>query len=221
MAILRSKKADLRALMRRTLSQIPNASVAKQSRAITALVTTLPQYQSARRIGVYLSMPKGEVTTRAIVLDAMAQGKQVFVPYIYTAQPNTFSEKARKVMDMVSVHSREDYESIESHRDAWGIPSVEDESVAGRNSVVGFEAETTNMRNRVSKCDLDMIVMPGVAFDTDCGRLGHGKGFYDFFLQRYHDGRILEDEKSAATQSPQKMPYLGKSQVFLHTNDEA
>ncbi len=167
-------------------------------------------------------MPKGEVTTRAIVLDALAQGKQVFVPYIYEVPPNSVSERSRKLMEMVSIHSREDYESIESHRDAWGIPSVEGESVAGRNTVVDDEVGTTrrvekngsNSRTPIkqsglSKCNLEMIVMPGVAFDHECGRLGHGKGFYDSFLQRYLDDR---KPNSYDLNSPRpKMPFLGTS----------
>ncbi len=34
---------------------------------------------------------------------------------------------------------------------------------------------------------LEMILVPGIAFDALCFRLGFGKGFYDTFLQKYPD----------------------------------
>ena len=30
-----------------------------------------------------------------------------------------------------------------------------------------------------------MMVMPGVAFDINCNRVGYGGGFYDRFLEKY------------------------------------
>ncbi len=32
--------------------------------------------------------------------------------------------------------------------------------------------------------DMEIIIVPGVAFDEDCGRLGYGKGFYDKLLSK-------------------------------------
>ena len=171
----------------------------------------MPEYKNAQSIGVYLSMPKGEVLTRAVINDALRQRKQIFVPYIYNSKVQDHPN-LRSAMDMVSLHSKSDYERLEP--DAWGIPSVAENSIAGRSRVLddrgisGAISPEVTSSEKVSRRStelkrLDLIVMPGVAFDRDLGRLGHGKGFYDWFLKRYHDSKasLLGEET--------KMPFLG------------
>ena len=34
---------------------------------------------------------------------------------------------------------------------------------------------------------LDIVLMPGVAFDRQMNRIGHGKGYYDRFIQQCYD----------------------------------
>ena len=127
--------------------------------------------------------------------DAFGHRKQVFVPYLYKTQPKD-QGKPESVMEMVSLHSISDWEGLS--RDAWGIPTVPEKSIAERQRVLGdkHSDKEDHKEGRENKIDrktgtekLDMIVMPGMAFDRGLSRLGHGKGFYDCFLQRYRSSK--------------------------------
>ena len=168
----------------------------------------MPEYKSAARVGIYLSMPNGEVRTRQIVLEVLRQGKEVFVPYIHKSSFSNETKPA-SVMDMVSLESLTDYETLKP--DAWGIPSIPKESLGTRRHTLGSNSEALQslsgsesvaseseiQAERLALEKLDVIIMPGVAFDRSLGRLGHGKGFYDFFLERYHKSK------------PASRPFLG------------
>jgi 5-formyltetrahydrofolate cyclo-ligase len=163
----------------------------------------LRQYRDAKKISVYLSMPSGEVQTDEIVRHALSAGKDVFVPYLHrNEQAEARSGESgggapKKVMDMVRLRGVGDYEGLE--RDAWGIPTVTEDGLVGRDRVLGGPEDGGVGRRRVS---LDLMLMPGVAFEVEegergmVGRLGHGKGFYDYFLHRYRSFHEHGTEKT-------------------------
>ncbi|PSN69194.1 5-formyltetrahydrofolate cyclo-ligase-like protein [Corynespora cassiicola Philippines] len=145
----------------------------------------MPEYQAASRISVYLSMPSGEISTTGIVHHALQQGKRVFIPYTY--RPSTQRDgQPKSIMDMVELQSMADFESLKP--DGWGIPTPSEESIASRANSFGTTGVTDGADFHVvpEGSGLDLIIMPGMAFDSAFGRLGHGKGFYDYFLQRCH-----------------------------------
>lgn len=96
------------------------------------------------------------------------------------------------LMDMLSILSHADYHSLEP--DSWGIPSISENSLPQR-------------KNCLEHGGLDLIVMPGVAFDEGFNRLGHGKGYYDYFLARY---KQMADKD---VEGKMKMPILGKTET--------
>jgi 5-formyltetrahydrofolate cyclo-ligase len=170
---------------------------------VTSHVLELPEFQEAKRISVYLSMPKGEISTASIVKQALLQGKRVFVPHIQEA-PN--STVPGKTMEMFALSSLSDMESLQ--RGNWGIPNLDATSLSDReNAFGGFGPSTEGQfgNNGIFE-GLDLILLPGMAFDHSKGRLGHGKGYYDRFLQRYWE---LASQKNAHA----KMPHLGT--VFI------
>lgn len=71
------------------------------------------------------------------------------------------------VMEMVRLHSMDDFRSLPLTK--WNIkqPSVQEER-----------------EDAIETGGLDLVVAPGVAFTSKGGRLGHGKGYYDSFLNK-------------------------------------
>ena len=177
------------------------------ARVATNKLFSLTEYQNARRIGVYLSMPSGELSTSSIVQHALTHGKEVFIPYIYTVEPPAMQKKM-SVMDMLALESIEEFESLEP--DKWGIPSLKKDQVPRKMNCFGTRGLTFPAEENTTHAShgLDLIVMPGMAFDQGCRRLGHGKGYYDHFLTRYST-----KEADSKTVTP-KMPFLGKRKTL-------
>ncbi len=142
-------------------------------------------------------MPGREVSTRDIVLQAFEDGKAVFIPYLRREEGAAKSS----VMDMLQLKDRDEFHSLTP--DAWGIPSLSKDSVDGRRNALGGFGVSNHLREQKAIPDLDLIFMPAVAFDQSHRRLGHGKGFYDRYLQTYKNA--LEPYRLG-----HRMPLLGK-----------
>ncbi|EGD96557.1 5-formyltetrahydrofolate cyclo-ligase [Trichophyton tonsurans CBS 112818] len=184
MASISTAKKEMRSRIKTILAGVSADSVTSQSSLATERLLALPEYQSARRVSVYLSMPAGELRTGEIVRDAFRRGKQVFVPYIYKLGGSA-ETKPSSIMEMLALRSLEDYESLQP--DGWGIPTLDASSVAGRENCLGgngLRGEDGALKGG-DDCGLDFIVVPGMAFDHGRRRLGHGKGYYDRFINRY------------------------------------
>ncbi|ROT38727.1 5-formyltetrahydrofolate cyclo-ligase [Sodiomyces alkalinus F11] len=182
-ASISAAKQQLRSLVRSNLAHVTPESIANQSRRAFDTLRSLKPYEEAERISIFLAMPSGEIQTDAIVRHALSAGKQVYIPYLHKS-PFAPGEGPPRVMDMVRLRDLEDYESLQP--DKWGIPSIDSATVNERQRILGG----SDPNPADSSTPLDLILMPGVAFDIEpetgiLRRLGHGKGFYDFFIERY------------------------------------
>jgi 5-formyltetrahydrofolate cyclo-ligase len=190
-----------------------NVAKLRPGDAISKSVINLKPYQDAKRIGIYLSMPTGEVQTDAIVRHALQTGKKVFVPYLHKSKSPS-PDTPPSVMDMVDLRSLLDYDSLK--RDNWGIPTIGADSVGQREHMLENSTE--------ERQGLDMILMPGVAFDIDpktgfVRRLGHGKGFYDYFLHRYRGSHGSQVEDPSTSPGTDVLLYgLALEEQFLKSN---
>ena len=124
------------------------------SRDIFAKVTALPAYQAAQTVMYYVAMPS-EVQTRDALVAALRSGKGVVVPYCVAGE-----------LALCRLESLDELEP-----GTWNIP----EPNRRLRSLPEKQSQVT---------ELDVIIVPGVAFDRRGGRIGHGKGYYDRLLAR-------------------------------------
>lgn len=124
------------------------------SKQIVEKFMALPEYQSAKTVVFYLDV-RSEVRTRHSLQDALASGKKIVVPYCI--EGNELELFHLESLDELSTGM---YRILE--------PKVELRDVPAK---------------RVDVKDVDLIMVPGVAFDQRGGRTGHGKGYYDRMLE--------------------------------------
>jgi len=65
-----------------------------------------------------------------------------------------------------------------THMDAVKIKNMEENLVEGHFGIL----EPASSLNPVNAEEIDLVLVPGLAFDLQGNRLGHGKGYYDRFL---------------------------------------
>ena len=122
------------------------------SRIITEKFFNHPLYQQANTVMCYLHC-RSEVQTLARIKTALSQSKKIVIPYCtkdYDGQPKLGLWHLEDLSELVA--------------GTWGI--LEPSPLQWGKKEVLPEA-------------LDLIMVPGVAFDSVGGRLGNGAGYYD------------------------------------------
>ena len=113
----------------------------------------LPQYESAETVMFYVDV-RSEVRTRNKLETALGHGKRIVVPYCVDGELELFLLEDMSELEIGM------YKILE--------PRDELRSVAEK---------------QVPVAEIDLIMVPGVAFDYEGGRTGHGKGYYDKCLE--------------------------------------
>jgi 5-formyltetrahydrofolate cyclo-ligase len=113
----------------------------------------LPEYEKAGTVMFYVDV-RDEVRTRQALPEALASGKRIVVPYCLDGELELFWLENMEELELGM------YRILE--------PKVELRDITAK---------------RLTPTDLDLVMVPGVAFDRNGGRTGHGKGYYDKLLQ--------------------------------------
>ena len=113
----------------------------------------LPEYQAAASVLFYLDV-RAEVRTRHYLSTALAHGKKIVVPYCVEGLLELFHLENMDELDVGM------YKILEPKPELRAIPA-----------------------KRVDVQEIDLVMVPGVAFDRTGARMGHGKGYYDKMLE--------------------------------------
>lgn len=168
-ALRQSIKEQLDLLSRRELSQ--------QSENIANVLRSLPEYKKATNIAYYLHMShQKEIETDKMLKNAFQDNKRVFIPkMVDVKEENKLFSKQTKELDMLEMKSIDQINALQPQ----GKYQIREPDSG--NSCFDYEH------------GLDMIILPGMGFTTNCERIGHGRGFYDSFIIK-HDQ--FNDSKS-------------------------
>jgi 5-formyltetrahydrofolate cyclo-ligase len=113
-----------------------------------------PEYERAQTVLFYIDV-RSEVRTRQALPAALASGKRIVVPWCNAA----------------------------GELELFHLESMEELAV-GMYKILEPKAELRELPiKNLKPQDLDLVMVPGVAFDRNGGRTGHGKGYYDKLLQ--------------------------------------
>lgn len=123
------------------------------STQITDRVRSLPEYVAAKTVMYYIDV-RDEARTRQALPEALASDKRIVIPFCVDGELELF----------------------------W-LQSM-DELEEGAYRILEPRAELREVsEKRIPVEELDLILVPGVAFDRVGGRTGHGKGYYDKLLE--------------------------------------
>ena len=124
------------------------------SREIVARFMAMPEYQAAKTVMFYVDV-RSEVRTRNDLATALQSDKNIVVPWCNEAGE----------LELFQLNAMEELQ-------------------LGMYKILEPSAELRQLpEKQVEVQSLDLIMVPGVAFDRRGARMGHGKGYYDKLLE--------------------------------------
>ncbi|KAK1679252.1 hypothetical protein QYE76_040100 [Lolium multiflorum] len=168
---LADQKRAVRSDVRRALKALSPDQRATEDLAIQSNITNSSWFKASKRLCAYISCAQlREVDTTKILAEVLSpnsehdgQAKEIYVPRVEDKNRNMRMFKITTMDDLI--------------KNSMNIlePSPLDASGNAREEVLSASSP------------VDLLLLPGQAFDRTGRRLGRGGGYYDTFLMRYQE----------------------------------
>ena len=156
----RARKERLRKRLLAVRMGLDRGQVEVSGQAILERVLSLEAYRRAKLVHTYVSSKENEVDTRALICTCLNQGKRVAVPVVMPGT-KTLAHALIDGLDQLVVGP-------------WGLAQPDPAAATW------LPAEAR----------IDLVVVPGLAFDRRGHRIGWGGGYYDRFLAQVQTVKI-------------------------------
>jgi 5-formyltetrahydrofolate cyclo-ligase len=163
-----AKPTDPKAAMRRAAYDARNAQPDKERVSELAIerLLTLPEYHAAQTVMWYIDC-RSELRTRHALPGLLAGGERIVVPYC------TVDEQGANKLGL------------------WCLSCI-DELAIGKWKILEPPTERWGEAGKeVPPQELDLVIVPGVAFSRRGGRMGNGQGYYDRLLANVRPDCVL------------------------------
>lgn len=138
---------------------LTGAEILSKSKGVAAQLERLPIYRDKESGTIMFFLSfRSEVETRPMVEESLARGRRVLVP---KTEP-----KERFLIPSQLLDPEKDL-----------VPGFYDIPEPGPGALRPVDPE-----------EIDLLIVPGVAFDLQGNRLGYGGGYYDRFFERLRPG---------------------------------
>ena len=169
-AAVNEAKQMLRGTVRSRVRALSAAELASQSESVLEQLLAHEWFESSRCVCCYIPMAGKELDTYRLLHAILGSGRQCLVPRVFG---NGAAEMA-----MLPVASVEELESLPKNK--WGIPEHPVEALRAQRRCMDHATGVVS----ALEAQIDLLVVPAVAYDRAGHRLGQGRGYYDSFLQR-------------------------------------
>ena len=159
---------DLKAALRYQAYDARNAQVEKDcySQEICRKFVNSDAYQQAKTVMWYVHC-RSEVRTVPALTKALADDKQLVIPYC------TRDKQGNNILGLWLLQDLSELIS-----GTWGIMEPPRDRWGDKDRMVNYDA-------------LDLIMVPGVGFDQQGGRIGNGAGYYDRLLNKVRADTVI------------------------------